>query len=352
MHASPDSSSLDPSVYVEEEPSPTIPPGSEGQAYDPLARPMFWIAFVWLLVVAGLIHRTNVTDSSPSGRYTVEVGAITVSEQNLIEGVLLIIWSVIVSEALFRLFFLAGGVRFKESWRTLLYILMPSFRMGAPSLLRRGQIWYPILSWQWMDRKLPERLERLFSIPMVLFAVAILPLFVIEYLQSDVINQNTPLRLSLQASIAIIWVAFAFEFIVKISVAPSIFEYLRRRWLDLAIVILPTLEFVLTQWVNIAPLARLFRLGRALSPAQISRLGRLYRLRGLLMKGWQSFLLLEVFGRILGRTPAKRLAYLEDQLRIKQEEIRDLLEDIAELRKEVEASQAVDREQIDPKLVS
>ena len=36
---------------------------------------------------------------------------------------------------------------------------------------------------------------------------------------------------------------------------PSWVAYLKERWLDLAIVVLPTLEFVLTKLVDVAPLA-------------------------------------------------------------------------------------------------
>ena len=46
-------------------------------------------------------------------------------------------------------------------------------------------------------------------------------------------------------SVAVIWVAFAFEFVVKVSAVRRPFVYSKDRWLDLAIVLLPMAEFVL-----------------------------------------------------------------------------------------------------------
>jgi hypothetical protein len=103
--------------------------------------------------------------------------------------------------------------------------------------------------------------------------------------------------------------------------------------MDVAIVGLPTLEVVLTHWVDAAPLARLLRLGRALAPDQIGQLGRAYRLRGLITKGWHAFLVLEGVSRITGNTAAKRLRRVEGQ-------IADLEEQLVELRTQAEELRA------------
>jgi hypothetical protein len=115
---------------------------------------------------------------------------------------------------------------------------------------------------------------------------------------------------------------------------------MKERWLDAAIVLLPTLQFILIHWVEAAPLARLLRLGRALAPDQLARLSRAYRLRGLLMKGWQAFLLLEGVARLTGNTPAKRLRRIEDQIEEMETEIAALRAEADDLRKRVAAAQS------------
>jgi len=202
--------------------------------------------------------------------------------------------------------------------------LFPPFRMGFPSISRPQQIWLPLLGWQVINKQLTKRLDRQFSMPMLIFAFLILPILILEYTQEAQIKENPYLSLALHASIALIWVAFALEFILKISTAKKTFVYLRERWIDAAIVLIPALEFVLTNWVEAAPLARLFRLSRALQPEQLSRLSRLYRLRGLIMRAWHAILLLEVVTRIFGFSPEKRLKQLEEQLAVKREEVVEL----------------------------
>jgi DNA-binding transcriptional MerR regulator len=98
----------------------------------------------------------------------------------------------------------------------------------------------------------------------------------------------------------------------------------------------------LTKWIDAAPLARLVRLGRALSPEQIARLQQLYRLRGLATKAFHALLLVEGVARLLGQTPQKRLARI-------QQRIEELQEEIAELQKEAAEWQAlIDRVQAPP----
>src|SRR5262249_19674588 len=137
----------------------------------------------------------------------------------------------------------------------------------------------------------------------------------------------------LHLGVAVIWVAFATEFVLESSAAPDPLAHAKERWLDLAIVVLPMLEFVLTKWVDAAPLARLLRLGRALSPEQLGGLARVYRLRGLVTKSWQAFLLLGGVGRLLGNADARRLRAVES-------EIADLEERLAELHKEADGLRA------------
>jgi hypothetical protein len=157
----------------------------------------------------------------------------------------------------------------------------------------------------------------------------VLPVLAVEYFGVEEVRSNPGVALALHIGVAVIWVAFALEFILESSVAPSPFRHACDRWLDAAIVTLPMLEFVLTKWVDAAPIARLLRLGRALSPEQLGRLQQLYRLRGMMGKAWQAFLLLGGVHRILGAKPERRIRQLEEQ-------IADLEDQIAELRQQAD----------------
>ena len=71
-----------------------------------------------------------------------------------------------------------------------------------------------------------------------------------------------------------------------------------------------------------------------MSPEQITRMQRLYRLRGVATKAWHALLLVEGLARLLGQTPDKRLADLE-------EKIAELEEELAELRNDADMVRAM-----------
>ncbi|HUR53974.1 MAG TPA: hypothetical protein VMZ71_07575 [Gemmataceae bacterium] len=284
------------------------------------ARFMFLLAFAFLLAVAGLIHRAQQKQ-------------VTQGELNFIYSALLALWPIFVVEAVWGV---ARRDRAKPLrpvfLRALLVIVMPPWRM-AQACPRTGLVWLPRVGWAEPSKELYKRVDKAFSGPMLLVAFLILPVLGFEYVRAEQVKSDPALALALHVSIAVIWVAFATEFILEGSIHPKTLTFLKERWLDAAIVILPMLEFILTKWVDAAPLARLLRLGRALSPEQIARMQQLYRLRGLIGKAWAAFLLLGGMGRLLGNRAEKRLKMIDEQ-------IAALEEQIAELRKEAEEVRA------------
>ncbi len=298
-------------------PSVTPTPGATLRA-----RFLFALAFVHLLLVAGLVHRA--TSKS-----------VTQWELDVMYVGLVALWPVFAVEAAW------GGVRRDQLTprrtallRALLVVLMPAWRMALIDP-RTGLIWVPRIGWQHPGKELFKRLELAFGGPMLLFAFLILPILLMEYLRADQVKELPALALTLDIGIAVVWVAFAVEFVFKVSAHPKPFAFAQERWLDVAIVVLPMLEFVLTKWVDAAPLARLLRAGRALSPEQIARMQRLYRLQGLATKAWHSFLLLEGISRLLGNTPEKQLAKLEAQIADLEEQLRDVRADADEVRRQI-----------------
>ncbi len=282
------------------------------------ARFMFLVAFAFLVVAAGVIHRAA----------TREVAAIELSA--MFVG-LVILWPIIILEAVW-------GVTARNRsrprrpvlWRAVLVCLMPPWRMALADP-RTGLVWIPRLGWRQPGRELYKRIELILSGPMLLFTFLILPILGLEYGWPEADPKPRSLVLTLDLCIAVIWMAFATEFVFMASVHPKPWKFVVGHWLDAAIVVLPMLEFVLTEWVDAAPVARLLRMGRAVSPEQIARMQRLYRLRGVAAKGWRALLVLQALARLFGQTPEKRLVKLE-------EKIAEMEEELAELRQDAETT--------------
>jgi predicted transcriptional regulator len=164
---------------------------------------------------------------------------------------------------------------------------------------------------------------------MIIMALLVLPFLTLEFMWAEEVRQHFALALFLDIGTSTIWLAFAIEFIVMVSVAENKASYSLRHWTDLAVVVLPMLDFL--------PFLRLMRLGRVLQMQQLTRMSRVYRLRALLMKVWRAALLLEVIQRIFGRSPAARLKRLRDLLAAKEEELAELRLEIEQLERQVQA---------------
>ena len=85
----------------------------------------------------------------------------------------------------------------------------------------------PFLGWRRVDKALTKDLDRAFGGPMLLFAFLILPVLILEYAWADAVHSNPELALALHVSVAVIWVAFALEFVLKVSVAARPARYVR-----------------------------------------------------------------------------------------------------------------------------
>jgi len=297
------------------------PPAKASSFWEEWTEPlMFAAAFVELLLIAGLIHRAG-TD-----------GEATAFEQMLILTVSAFLWPAFIAEGTIAYLRRAPGVsRRRAAVRILMVWFLPPLRLGwiHPATNR---IWLPWLGRQQPSKALAKVLDRRFGVPMLAFAFLILPVLALEMYQPNWAKHVPYFVLALDAAGATIWVAFAFELIVKASAAPSTLRYLKERWIDVAIVGLPTLEFVMTHWVDAAPIARLFRLSKVIRPDSLQAVTKAYRLRGLMMKGWQAFMLLESVSRLTGNSPAKQLIRLEARIADLEAELAEARADADELR--------------------
>jgi voltage-gated potassium channel len=280
---------------------------------------MFGVAFANLLAVAGLLHRAD-------------HAAVFTTELWLMLVVFLGTWPVIVAEAATGFWFRdRSRRRWPAAVRVLVVAAFPPARMGFVDP-RTGLVWLPRLGWQEPGRRLSDRLEKAFHGPMLVFAMLILPALAVEFMWADAVRQSPAFALVLHGCVAAIWVAFAVELIVRMSAAAAPLTYLKERWIDAAIVVLPTLEFALHAWAEAGPVARLLRAARSFGPDQLARMGRLYRLRGLLTKGWQALLAIEVLARLIGQTPKRRLKAVEEKIEAMEEQLADLRRQAEELR--------------------
>jgi len=282
---------------------------------DRLARPMFWVAGLFLIVLAGLIHRYP------------HLGPNDL-EAHLIQGGLAIVWAVLVTEAMFR--FLLRDRR-RPTWKALgalaVCALLPPLRMGCRSQLRPDEIWLPGLGWQGIGSGLRRKLERFFSIPMIFFALLVLPLLALEHFWSENIRDEPVLALWLDIGTSVIWLAFAVELILMAAVSERPWRYCLHHWIDAAIVLLPAVEML--------PLFRLLRLGRVLRLENLLRWVRLHRLQALVARCWRALLLLKIVQGLIGRSPERQLRRDRELLQAKEEEAAELRREIAELEQEI-----------------
>lgn len=216
--------------------------------------------------------------------------------------VLAALWLVLVVEALEGLRHCERPTRVLA--RLLIITLLPPFRMTLATASTDGRVWLPLLGWQPPGRELAERLERVLSVPMLCIAAMILPILAVEFFGADRISASPRLALTLQIGTAMIWLAFALEFILMVSVTEDRWTHCWRHWVDIAIIVLPLVAFL-----------RGLRLMRAARIAGLPKLLKVYRLRGLALRAYRGLVVLDVVERILHRDPERRLRYLRAQLK-------------------------------------
>jgi voltage-gated potassium channel len=313
---------------------PLVEPGSSkslsrAERYDRWLSPlMFWLGLAFLALAAGVLHRFE------------EESTASALEYEVVFWGMLLIWPFFIAEGLLRLFFCVRPDRIARRLLLLaLLVLAPPLRMGCRSYADVTRTWLPILGWCSADRHLRRRLEHFFSVPMMIIAFLVLPVLAMEYFWKEWVLAHFGAKLFLDVASSVIWMAFASEFILMVAVAPKKLRYVLQNWMDLAIVILPVLDFM--------PLLRLFRLTRVLELKQLTRLSRLYRMRGLMLKMWRAILLLDIMYRLLGNQKQKRLLRLKELLIAKEEELLDLKKEIAELERELATPKPVDALAVD-----
>jgi hypothetical protein len=102
-----------------------------------------------------------------------------------------------------------------------------------------------------------SRFEQLMELPLLILAVAMIPLLIIP-LVADLDPDTARIIWGIDW---LIWAVFAFDYVIKLTLSTDRWSYVRREWASLLIVVLPFLR----------PL-RIFRSARALRLLRLTRL--------------------------------------------------------------------------------
>lgn len=207
-----------------------------------------------------------------------------------------------------------------------LIVLCPPLRIAISPQHALNWIWLPGKGWRRRRQALFETLEVRFALPMLAVALLIVPVILLEIFLHDLIVQQPLWVHAIHLLTAMIWFAFALEFLVLVSITEEKWQFARDHWVNALIIVLPLLAFL-----RMFVLIRFLKVGKVLQTV---------RLRVLFTRVYRIALLLNLLERILERRPRLYLRILRDRERRK-------LQELAEIRsriEEIEARIAVESE--------
>ena len=324
------------------------PSSKRAQLAQWLAVPMFCLSLFFLVILAGLtVVWVDMAAPHPLPiEADVAGGVVGESVPDAFSGLrksaawagyillamLVSIWPLFCLESFFcRWFAGQNGSARKAGWPTDFWVAVcPPLRLAKPIAEMNGKIWLPKIGWHLPGKPLAKMLEKVFSKPMLIIAMLILPILLIEFGFSQQVRTMPLLKLALSVSTGLIWCAFAMEFIVMVSVTDKKFAYVKKNWIDLAIILLPLVSFLrslrIVRTANIAKFAKV---------QQLTKMSRIYRMRGLMAKSIRALMVLEVMHRVFNTTPEKRIEKLSLQLEEMEEEANEIRSRITRLQSEI-----------------
>ncbi len=274
------------------------------------AVPMFVVSLLFLLITGALLHLTG-------QELTGSLGI------RLLTG-LGILYLFFVVEAVAH--WHSGAANMKQH---IAYLCIPMMRLCPRDHIEGDQAWVPGLGWRKRTPRLETYLARVFSGPMIVIALLVLPVVGVEFFYADAIAARPMRKFVIDTCSGFIWMAFVFEFVVMISVVEKRMRYCKQNWIDLAVVLLPLVNFMGAA-----------RLGRLVKLKQLSRTAKIYRMRGLVLRSWRAVVALDVIDALLRRDSEHRLERLENQIKEKQQEIEQLRMQMERLRLKAEKAVA------------
>ncbi len=274
------------------------------------APTMFLLTWLYLVVIGIVLHWWNLAP------------VLDENDRTLTLKLLSIVWLPFLVEAIVALFAVPSYPG--KLQRILLVLAFPPARLGISPMTAAGWIWLPRVGWRRKTPSLYRYMEKVLALPMLWVALLILPLLGVEYLLSDLVHKYQWLKLALDAGVVFIWIAFAAELSIMLTLAPNKLAYLKGHWLNVLIVILPFFAML-----------RSLRLVRVAQLSKSSKLLRAYRLRSVLMRGYESLLALSVLERLLNRDPVKERDKLIREIKSKTQELKRLEARLIRLEREI-----------------
>lgn len=277
------------------------------------AAVMYVLALLFLAMLAVIL---------PHGGVSEEFSELTLDVVWL-PGLFLVLWIVIVVDGL------AGLITAPDKWkapllRLLLTVLIPPFRMTICTAIPNHLVWLPRYGWQATGQGLYKQLELRLALPMLLITLLILPVIGAEVFLDAQVARSALLALTIHLVTAIIWFAFAYEFIVLVSVAEKKLDYCKQHWINIVIILLPLVAFL-----------RTLQLFRFLRLAKAGKLVRAYRLRGVFARALRLALVFNLVERLLQRNSNLYIKYLEDKIAQTEEELDLLREKLREAQAKI-----------------
>lgn len=306
---------------------------------DRLAPAMFGLAISFLMVLASLIvawvdiprvvelSLLDSGDQAPTGDALVRLNLAKEVSGNLV-FMLLCMWPIFIAESIYRIV-KAKSIPTPRN-QILLHVasaVVPPIGMGIPSMAWQGRLWIPILHWTHPGKQTTQTLTRFFGKPMIVIALLILPILLLQFVFKSLVAEHFWIQMLIHIATGFIWFAFTVEFILMLGVNDKKLQYVKKNWIDLAIILLPLISFLRG--------FRVLRLAKLTKIQKLAKMGRIYRMRGLGTKLFRALLMFQVVNRVLRITPEKKLEKLK-AIRIDLvEELADIDEDIEVLTQEI-----------------
>jgi len=239
---------------------------------------------------------------------------------------LLTLWVTVILEGL-----LGMAMTHDHHWdafkRFLLVSVCPPFRAAVSPAYPGKFVWLPKFGWLAVGKLNLERVELRLALPMLSITLLVLPLLGLELLSGNWLARHLWAATIVHILTAIIWIAFALEFMILLSLADKKLVYCKQHWINIAIILLPLFAFL--------RVFRFLRLGKFI---------RAYKMRGLISRTMRLAMVFNLIGRLMERNPEKYLLALADKVLEKKAEIQALEEKMDDLRdrlaKEKEAADA------------
>lgn len=282
------------------------------ELYDRFTEEAILLSLVWLMLFSTILPHSGVDPHSEFG--ITKVGVLIAC---------LLLWTVFIAD--YILLVLASKDAPDRTRRLIMggfIAIVPPLRMMLPTFSRPTERWIPFNGWLPRNKKRLKLMQRVFSVPMICIVLMVLPIMLIERFRQVWVEDSPTVAVLLDLGAQFVWLAFAYEFIVMVSLTPQRKKYIMKHLLDVAVILLP-LILLINSLFKLLPLVRLLMIINILQMQRIKRLG--------LKLG--HFLMVFLFSKQFNdKWERRKVARLEAKIEVLEEELEDLREERREVQ--------------------